>query len=45
MYKSTSIVLGVTYCESSKSFRARIKQDDKETTRYFSIQKYGYELS
>jgi hypothetical protein len=42
---SNAIVLGVTYCESSKSFRARIKQDDKETTRYFSIEKYGYELA
>ena len=42
---SNAIVLGVTYCESSKSFRARIKQDDKETTRYFSVEKYGYELA
>ncbi len=42
---SNAIVLGVTYSKSSNSFRARIKQDDKETTKYFSVEKYGYEIA
>jgi hypothetical protein len=42
---SNAVVLGVTYSETNKSFRARIKQDDKEIVKYFSVEKYGYELA
>ncbi len=36
-------VLGVSYNEKEGYFRARIKQDDIEYSKQFSVKKYGYE--
>lgn len=36
-------VLGVRFVEKDNSWQARIKQDDKEYSKYFSVKRYGYE--
>ena len=38
---SNAIELGVTYCAKDNCYRARIKQDDKEYSKQFSVAKYG----
>lgn len=40
---SKAIELGVTYCPKDHAYRARIKQDNKEYMKQFSIKKYGKE--
>jgi hypothetical protein len=40
---SKAVMLGVTYSERDYSFRARIKQDGKETSKQFSCKKFGYD--
>lgn len=40
---SNAIILGVTYSEKDKAYKARIKQDGKELSKQFSIKKYGKE--
>lgn len=38
---SNAIELGVTYSAKDNAYKARIKQDDKEYCKQFSIKKYG----
>jgi hypothetical protein len=40
---SEAVSLGVTYIEKDDCFRARIKQNNKEYSKQFSVKKYGYE--
>jgi hypothetical protein len=40
---SNAVVLGVTFCAKDNCFRARIKQDEREYSKQFSVGKYGYE--
>ncbi len=40
---SMAEVLGVTYCSKDNAFKARIKQNDIEHSKQFSVKKYGYE--
>lgn len=42
---SNAIVIGVTFCEKDQAFKARIKQNNVEVSKQFSIKKYGYEMA
>ncbi len=42
---SEAVSLGVTYIEKDDCFRARIKQNNKEYSKQFSVKKYGYEVA
>lgn len=43
VHKGNSGILGVRFCQKDESWQARIKQDDKEYSKSFSVKKYGYE--
>lgn len=43
VHKGKSGILGVRFCQKDESWQARIKQDDKEHSKSFSVKKYGYE--
>ena len=36
-------ILGVRFIEKDNSWQARIKQNDSETTKSFSVKKFGYD--